>query len=135
MSKLLSGSALMLALLASACGTNTDAATAAARAWLVLVDDEKYDESWNAAATTFKTAVTKAEWRNSVSRVRRPLGKVSSRQLESAAFKTSLPGAPDGKYVVTQFSTTFEHKAAAIETVTPMQEADGTWKISGYFVN
>ena len=47
---------------------------------------------------------------------------------------TELPGAPDGEYVVFQFSTAFEHKRAAVETVTPMMDADGQWRVSGYFV-
>ena len=66
--------------------------------------------------------------------VRDPLGGVQSRNLKSGAYTTSLPGAPDGEYVVLQFETVFEHKASAIETVTPMLD-DGEWRVSGYFVN
>ncbi len=47
---------------------------------------------------------------------------------------SSLPGAPDGNYVVIQFKTTFEHKAQAVETVTPMLENDGVWRVTGYFI-
>jgi hypothetical protein len=36
--------------------------------------------------------------------------------------------------VVIQFNTRFENKAAAIETVTPMHEKDGSWRVSGYFI-
>ena len=54
--------------------------------------------------------------------------------MKSAETKTSLPGAPDGKYVIIQFDTSFEHKKSTVETVTPMQEADGSWKVSGYFI-
>jgi len=82
----------------------------------------------------FKSAVSETNWGSSVTRARGPLGKMLLRQVKSAKFKTSLPGAPDGKYVVIQFSTAFAKKAAAVETVTPMQESDGTWKVSGYFV-
>jgi hypothetical protein len=54
--------------------------------------------------------------------------------LSTAKFFKSLPGAPDGQYVVIKYDTTFANKAAAVETVTPMREADGSWKVSGYFV-
>ncbi len=47
---------------------------------------------------------------------------------------TSLPGAPDGQYVVIQYESSFEHKKSAIETVTPSQGADGHWRVSGYFI-
>jgi len=114
---------------------SVNAATTAAQAWLALVDEEKYGESWSAAATIFRSVVSEDKWKSSVSGVRGPLGKLQSRQVKSAEFKTSLPGAPDGKYVVIQFRTTFEKKAAAIETVTPMQESDGSWKVSGYFIH
>ena len=46
----------------------------------------------------------------------------------------SLPGAPDGKYTVVTFSTTFEKKEAAIETLTFVLDKDKTWKAAGYFV-
>jgi hypothetical protein len=38
----------------------------------------------------------------------------------------TLPGAPDGEYVVFQFNTSFEQKSAAVETVTAIREKDGT---------
>jgi hypothetical protein len=41
---------------------------------------------------------------------------------------------PDGEYVVFQFNTSFEQKAAAVETVTAMREKDGTWHVAGYFI-
>ena len=47
---------------------------------------------------------------------------------------TELPGAPDGEYVVFQFDTQFERKRAAVETVTPMRDPDGSWRVSGYFI-
>jgi len=28
----------------------------------------------------------------------------------------------------------FEKKKAAVETVTPMMDRDGTWRVSGYFI-
>ena len=61
------------------------------------------------------------------------MGALVSRQLLAAAYKTSLPGAPDGEYVVLQFQTRFKNKQNAIETVTPMMD-DGSWRVSGYYI-
>jgi hypothetical protein len=36
--------------------------------------------------------------------------------------------------VVITFETAFENKASAVETVTPMLEKDGKWRVSGYFI-
>jgi hypothetical protein len=59
---------------------------------------------------------------------------VASRKVKSKSYKTSLPGAPDGEYVVIEFETSFEHKKSSIETVTPMVEKDGNWRVSGYYI-
>ena len=63
---------------------------------------------------------------------RGPLGAVKSRALQSASYATELPGMPDGKYVVLTYKTSFEKKKSAIETIIPMQEEDGKWKVMTY---
>ncbi|HET7754320.1 MAG TPA: DUF4019 domain-containing protein [Anaeromyxobacteraceae bacterium] len=105
-----------------------------ARAWLGLVDDGRYAESWTDAAALFRQSVRMDQWVQQISTVRAPFGKVLKRQFRSATPRTSLPGAPDGEYVVLQYDTDFEHKKAAVETVTPMRDPDGRWRVSGYFV-
>jgi hypothetical protein len=45
-----------------------------------------------------------------------------------------LPGAPEGRYVVIQYETVFENKASAVETITPMLDPDGAWRVSGYLI-
>ncbi len=109
-------------------------AQVAARSWLALTDGAKYGQSWEEAASFFKSAITKANWERALQGVRSPLGAVVSRKVQSATFTRRLPGAPDGEYVVIRFETQFRNKAAAIETVTPMREKDGTWRVSGYFI-
>ncbi|MGD0986673.1 MAG: DUF4019 domain-containing protein [Candidatus Sulfotelmatobacter sp.] len=109
-------------------------AVQSAESWLALVDAGKSDESWQEAAQLFKTAVTKEDWRKALHGSREPLGKLLSRKLKGATYKTSLPGAPDGEYVVIQYDSSFEHKQAAVETVTPMLDKDGKWRVSGYHI-
>lgn len=111
-----------------------DAAQTAAESWLKLVDAGKYAESWDQAAKLFRGAVTRDGWGQAVSGVRAPLGKVVTRKIKSRQYAESLPGAPDGKYVVIQYDTSFENKKAAVETVTPMLDPDGTWRVSGYYI-
>ncbi len=109
-------------------------AVSAAKKWLALVDAGKYSESWKRAAEYFRNAVNNDQWVQSLAAVRKPLGGTVSRKLKSAVYKTSLPGAPDGEYVVIQFDTSFRNKQTAVETVTPMRESDGEWKVSGYYI-
>ena len=110
------------------------AAVTAAGAWLSLVDEGNYAESWNQAAGLFKNAVTKEQWQSTVKAVRTPLGKVVARKLKSKQYTKTLPGVPDGEYIVIQYETTFENKKSAVETVTPMLDKDGKWGVSGYYI-
>ena len=114
--------------------SQTQSAISVAESWLGLVDQRQYAESWNTAAGYFKAFTTQDHWNELVSAVREPLGAVVSRELSLSEYKETLPGAPDGEYVVIQFSTTFEHKKEAIETITPMKDEDGKWRVSGYFI-
>ena len=109
-------------------------AVSAAEKWLTMVDEGKYGASWNEAAEYFKAAIKQDQWEKSLQAVREPLGKLNSRAVKSKIYKTSLPGAPDGEYVVIQFETSFENKKSAIETVTPMMDKDGNWRVSGYYI-
>jgi hypothetical protein len=110
------------------------AALSAAEEWLALVDNQNYSESWREAATLFRNAVQPKQWEQSMYAVREPLGKLISRKVKTKVYKSSLPGAPDGEYVVIQFDTSFENKKAAVETVTPMIDKDGFWRVSGYYI-
>ena len=69
-----------------------------------------------------------------MSAARKPLEELVSREVASAEFHLTLPGAPDGEYVVLTFNSSFGKKAVAVETVTMMKEADGAWRVSGYFI-
>jgi hypothetical protein len=114
--------------------TREDAAQAAAESWLALVDAGEYGDSWDEAAARFQGAVTRDQWEQAVNGVREPLGAVVSRKVKSRQYTKQLPGAPDGEYVVVQFETVFENKAEAVETLTPMVDKDGAWRVSGYFI-
>jgi hypothetical protein len=105
-----------------------------ADAWLVLIDSGRYADSWQEASQLFKAHVTKEQWQDALRATRDPLGKMLSRKLKSATYKTALAGAPDGEYVVIQYESSFEHKQSAVETVTPMLDKDGKWRVSGYYV-
>jgi hypothetical protein len=103
-------------------------------AWLALVDSGKYPDSWQEAAQLFRAAVTKEQWQSSMRASREPLGKMLSRKVTSATYSKTLPGAPDGEYVVIRYDSRFEHKQSAVETVTPMLDKDGKWRVSGYYI-
>lgn len=125
---------LVAASLAAGDAHGVAAAETAALAWLSLVDAGRYAESWTAAATRFRQAIPQEQWESKAEYGRGALGALKSRKLRSATFTSTLPGAPDGEYVVIKLVSSFEQKAAAIETVTLLKDQDGTWRVSGYYI-
>lgn len=109
-------------------------AKVAATQWLALADSSQFAASWDQAARPFQAAIPKPQWESVMQAVRTPLGAVRSRQLKSADFSQTMPGSPDGEYVVVRFETQFENKARAVETITPMKGKDGVWRVSGYVI-
>ena len=126
--------ALMLGSTIRAQEAGTKAAQSAVEAWLSLIDSQNYAASWDSSASLFKNAVTQEKWQAAAHTARAPLGQMKSRSLKSATATNTLPGAPDGEYVVFQFNTAFDQKAAAVETVTAIREKDGAWHVGGYFI-
>ncbi|PLX95187.1 MAG: hypothetical protein C0620_04540 [Desulfuromonas sp.] len=114
--------------------TKESAAISVAENFLQLVDSGRYSESWDATSKLFKSQISKQEWAEQLDTVRPLFGNIINRKIEDQKYTKSLPGAPDGEYVVIQFSTEFENKKKAIETVTPMLESDGEWRVSGYYI-
>ncbi len=109
-------------------------ALAATAAWLAEVDAGRYGTSWDQAAALFKGAITRDQWERQLGSARAPLGRLSSRQARSTQRAKSLPGAPDGDYVVIEYAASYEHKQQAVETLTAMLEKDGRWRVAGYFI-
>lgn len=109
-------------------------AIAAAETWLTLIDKGEIAKSWETSAVLFRGAVTQEQWKQTLKGVRGPLGKLISRELLLAKYETQLPGAPDGEYVIVQFKSVFERKSSAVETITPMKDPDGKWRVSGYYL-
>jgi len=109
------------------------AALEAVETWLKLIDSGKYAKSWDDAAKIFQDNVPKSDWKKSVEAARSPLGKNVSRKLIAQEYLTEIPGAPDGEYVIIQFTSQFENKKEAMESLTPLKQ-DGEWKVSGYYV-
>jgi hypothetical protein len=112
-----------------------EAAAAAAREWLDLVDQGCYASGWDAAAPAFKGMMTSEQWDRAVHSVREPLGRCVSRTLKSHQLVDSFPGGPSGPYVVLRFETNFENRRGAVETVTPARGQDESWRVAGYYIS
>lgn len=104
-----------------------------AQSWLELVDQGQYAKSWEEAAALLREEIPQGAWAKSVGGVRETVGKLKSRKLKSVKMATDMPGMPDGEYVVIEYETVFATRPA-FETITPMLDEDGIWRVSGYNV-
>jgi hypothetical protein len=109
-------------------------ATAAALEWLEIVDSGRFGIAWDAAAPILQGVIERLKWETTIQDARQPLGVAGARKLRSANYARALPNAPDGDYVVIEYATNFRNRPSTIETVTAMRQADGTWKVAGYFL-
>lgn len=111
-----------------------DKGATAMKQWLALVDAGDYGASWDESAVFFRQMVEREQWIEQLTTYRAPLGTMLQRGDALAEYATSLPGAPDGEYVIMQLQTSFENKAQAVETITAMLDADGVWRVAGYYI-
>lgn len=111
-----------------------EAAEAAARAWLALVDGHGYGASWDAAAP-LQARVPRARWEASLEAVRAPLGVLRVRVLQRATPLSRLPGAAGGEGVALTFLSAFAGRDNVVETVTAVRAADGRWQVAGYLIH
>lgn len=103
--------------------------------WLGLMDKGAYAAAWQTAARVVRTQITAGQWEKTVGAARNPMGRLVERRLFHHRFVTTLPGMPDGRYLVIRYKTRFENKDAAVETVTLVQgPEDDIWRGGGYFI-
>jgi DNA-binding CsgD family transcriptional regulator len=100
-----------------------------ARQFLVLLDQGRWEESYQAFAPSFRTLNTLQVWTDVSKQVRAPLGAVISRTLVSQ----ETVAAPPHGYEVVKFRTRFANREL-VEVVT-LKRADGAWLVVGVMVD
>ena len=106
------------------------APSSAARHWLELGDEGRWQDAYLGTTTSFRKANTLELWTETAKSVRPPLGALVSRTLLS---KDSVPAPPAGVEVV-KFRSDFANKAGLIETVSLAREGSD-WKVVGIYVD
>lgn len=108
-------------------------AAAAARRYLALIDQGKYDETWNHAGPALQNMTNKFLWKNTLKLTHKAFGTPPSRELDGFGFTSQIEAdVPVGEYVLVQFKSPSGNTTTTEKVV--MQKAAGSWKIIGYFV-
>jgi hypothetical protein len=104
-----------------------------ANAWLQLIDQENYPASWNSGSATLKFMMSQQEWTKYLEKMRKPLGRITSREMIQQRTAKDPKGAPKGDYVVIFYQTAFAGRPTANEQVIMIKETDGKWRPLSYF--
>ncbi len=101
----------------------------AARAFLTMIEQKRWEDSYAATGTAFRKLNTLQVWSQVSEEVHARYGSTVSRTLLS---QQNLPAPPAG-YEVVKFRTVYANKEQAVETVT-LDREDGKWVVVGVTV-
>lgn len=110
------------------------AATAAAEKWLAVVDQGRYEDTWDEGSSSFKLVMSKEKWAEVLRVSLEPLGKITARKLSAKQYTTTVPEMPEGEYVLLEYAATCENSTEKQEVLTVQKEADGTWRVASYYI-
>ena len=99
--------------------------------FLIMLDNGQYDESYDAAAPSFRNGLTKAAWASNLKQNRASLGKPTDRSAKKVNTNTDL-GSGKKTYVV-PVTSTFAN-GTVTEEVTLIQDTDGEFRVSDYSI-
>jgi len=105
---------------------------AAAEAFLALIDQGNYRESWSQSSAWLRGTIDADQWAEHAGSFRKALGAVAHRELESIETQDSLEEMPAGNYAFLYFNTTLANDGSATEMVGLIQESDSSWRVIGY---
>ena len=123
-----------LLLLAPYAQANTDAAEAAALAWLDAIDSGEYELAWEESSPLLKSPLSPSMLERIISVVRATSGRWRQDAAHASSRKPLCPALPKMITKSSFYQTRFANKSDITETITPHFE-DGVWKVSGYYVN
>jgi len=108
-------------------------AIAAGEKWLALIDSGKAGAAWDLSSKQLQSSVTRAKFIAAIGDVRKPLGKLEERTAERFARSHRLPGAPEGDYVIVEYTARFpKGKKLQEQLVWSIEESD-VWRVAGYY--
>jgi hypothetical protein len=113
-----------------------DEGSKAAEAWLQLIDEGKYAESWAAASELLrqnmqKLGKGKSFWEKVLRTTRTPLGPLKERRLLTKELTDTVPMAPPGEYIELLYGALHEEKLLE-ERLVLILEKDSRWRVFSY---
>jgi hypothetical protein len=109
------------------------AAERQALGFLGYLDHGRYADSYAYTGMLIRAQLDRDAFAKQLEKARAGTGALVSRELIDASYTTTVPGAPDGQYVVLHYRTSFANRQEAEETLT-LSLAKGYWRVDGYYI-
>jgi hypothetical protein len=109
------------------------AAQRQALGFLGYLDQGRYADSYAYTGMLLRTQVDREAFAAQIEKARAGTGALQGRELIDANYDTSVPGAPQGQYVILHYHANFANRQDAVETVT-LAMAKGYWRVDGYYI-
>ena len=109
------------------------AAERQALGFLGYLDHGRYADSYAYTGMLIRAQLDRDSFAKQLEKARAGTGALLSRELIDASYTTTVPGAPEGQYVVLHYGASFANRQEAVETMT-LAFAKGYWRVSGYYI-
>jgi hypothetical protein len=109
------------------------AAERQALGFLGYLDHERFADSYAYTGMLIRSQLDRNAFAKQLEKARAGTGALLSRELTHASYATTVPGAPEGQYVVLEYNAAFANRQEAVETLT-LSLAKGYWRVNGYYI-
>jgi hypothetical protein len=109
------------------------AAQRQALGFLGYLDQGRFADSYDYTGMLIRTSLDRETFAQKLESARSGAGPLVSRNLIDASYATTVPGAPEGQYVILHYATSFANRQDTLETVT-LAFAKSYWRVSGYYI-
>ena len=109
------------------------AAERQALGFLNYLDQGRYADSYDYTGMLIRSTLDRDNFAKQIENARAKAGATLSRSLMDASYSTTVPGAPEGEYVILHYGSSFANQQQAVETVV-LAFAKSYWRVSGYFI-
>jgi len=109
------------------------AAERQALGFLGYLDQGRYADSYAYTGMLIRAQLDRDAYAAQIEKIRAGAGALQGRDPIDASYATTVPGAPEGQYVVLHYHSNFANRGEAVETLT-LAFAKGYWRVSGYYI-
>jgi hypothetical protein len=109
------------------------AAERQALGFLSYLDNGRFADSYAYTGMLIRTQLDRESFAAKVEKTRAGFGALQGREMIDASYTNSVPGAPEGQYVILHYHANFTNRPDEVETVT-LAFAKGYWRIVGYYI-